>query len=47
MLGLYDHEGTLHNLGVASNFSKARRLELVDELEPYRDGARETHPWAE
>ena len=47
MLGLYDHEGTLHNLGGASNFSKARRLELIDELESYRDGARETHPWAE
>jgi hypothetical protein len=36
MLGLYDHKGTLHNLGVASSFSKARRLELVDELAPYQ-----------
>ncbi|MFT5531581.1 MAG: ATP-dependent DNA ligase [Candidatus Poriferisodalaceae bacterium] len=47
MLGLYDHEGTLHNLGVASSFSKARRLELVDELAPYQVDALDEHPWAE
>ena len=34
MLGLYDDEGNLHNLGVASSFSVARRAELRDELAP-------------
>jgi len=32
LLGLYDREGTLRNVGGASAFSDARRLELVDEL---------------
>lgn len=34
LLGLYDAEGVLRNVGGASAFSDARRLELVDELEP-------------
>ncbi|WP_022883817.1 ATP-dependent DNA ligase [Glaciibacter superstes] len=34
LLGLYDNEGNLRNVGGASAFSNARRLELVDELEP-------------
>jgi len=34
LLGLYDDEGVLRNVGGASAFSDARRLELVDELEP-------------
>lgn len=34
LLGLYDEEGNLRNVGGASAFSNARRLELVDELEP-------------
>lgn len=33
LLGLHD-AGRLHNVGGASAFSDARRLELVDELEP-------------
>ena len=37
LLGLFDSSGTLHHVGVASGFSVARRRELVDELEPYRD----------
>ena len=32
LLGLYDAEGTLHHVGVASGFSVARRRELVDEV---------------
>jgi len=32
LLGLYDDEGELRNVGGASAFSDARRLELVDEL---------------
>jgi len=46
LLGLYDGEGTLHHVGVASAFTVARRTELVVELAPYREGAREGHPWA-
>lgn len=34
LLGLYDSDGTLRSVGGASAFSNARRLELVDELEP-------------
>ena len=34
LLGLHDDAGRLHNVGGASAFSDARRLELVDELEP-------------
>jgi ATP-dependent DNA ligase len=46
LLGLYDDEGTLHHVGVASAFTVARRKELIDELAPYRDGALDGHPWA-
>jgi ATP-dependent DNA ligase len=45
LLGLYDDAGTLHHVGVATSFSVARRKELVAELEPYRDGALDGHPW--
>jgi ATP-dependent DNA ligase len=45
LLGLYDDQGTLHHVGVASSFSVARRRELVDELAPYRGNALEGHPW--
>jgi len=46
LLGLYDDEGTLHHVGVASSFSVARRKELAIELEPYRADALDGHPWA-
>jgi ATP-dependent DNA ligase len=45
LLGLYDEEGTLHHVGVASSMTAARRKELVDELAPLRENALETHPW--
>jgi ATP-dependent DNA ligase len=45
LLGLFDDEGTLHHVGVASSFTAARRRELVEELEPLRDNALEHHPW--
>ena len=45
LLGLYDDEGNLHHVGVASSFTAARRRELVDELAPLREGALEGHPW--
>jgi ATP-dependent DNA ligase len=34
LLGLYDGDGELRNVGGASAFSDARRLELVDQLAP-------------
>jgi ATP-dependent DNA ligase len=47
LLGLFDDEGTLHHVGVASSFTAARRRELVEELAPLRDNALEHHPWRE
>jgi ATP-dependent DNA ligase len=45
LLGLFDDDGTLHHVGVASSFTAARRRELVDELAPLRDDALDGHPW--
>lgn len=45
LLGLFDEAGVLHHVGVASSFTAARRVELVGELEPLREGALEGHPW--
>jgi ATP-dependent DNA ligase len=45
LLGLYDDEGVLHHVGVASSFTAARRRELVEELAPLRENALDGHPW--
>jgi len=45
LLGLHDGEGRLHHLGVCGAFSNARRKEMVEELEPYREDALVGHPW--
>ena len=50
LLGLYDADGVLHHVGVASSFTAARRRELVGELDPYRSGTDgagpgAAHPW--
>jgi len=47
LLGLWDDEDRLVNVGVASSFSVARRRELVDELATHRveDGEVVDHPW--
>ena len=45
LLGLYDDQGTLHHVGVASSFSVARRKELAEEVAPYRENALDGHPW--
>ncbi len=45
LLGLYDEAGTLHHVGIASGFTQAKRKALVQELAPWREGAREGHPW--
>ncbi|RJO73455.1 ATP-dependent DNA ligase [Nocardia panacis] len=47
LLGLFDDEGRLHHVGVASSFTAARRRELVEELKPLRDNASADHPWRE
>jgi ATP-dependent DNA ligase len=45
LLGLFDDEGILHHVGVASGFSTTFRQELVEIVEPYRKGAAKAHPW--
>ena len=47
LLGLYDEEGTLHHVGVATSFTAARRAELVAEMAPLEPGALDGHPWRE
>jgi len=45
LLGLFDDQGVLHHVGVASSFAAPLRRELARELEPYRAGALDGHPW--
>ncbi len=47
LLGLYDEEGQLHHVGVASSFTARRRKELLAELAPHLEDALEKHPWRE
>jgi len=46
LLGLYDDDGQLHHLGVAASFTAKKRVELVDELKPYKLDDIADHPWA-
>jgi len=45
LLGLYDDAGALQHVGVCASFSTAKRKELVEFLDPYRQNALEAHPW--
>lgn len=47
LLGLFDDNGALHHVGVASSFTAARRTELITELAPLQVNALEGHPWRE
>ncbi|MBL1077129.1 ATP-dependent DNA ligase [Nocardia sp. 2] len=47
LLGLFDENGRLNHVGVASSFTAKRRKELVTELEPLRADALANHPWRE
>jgi ATP-dependent DNA ligase len=47
LLGLYDDEGTLHHVGVASGMAAKLRTELLADVEPLRDHALDGHPWRE
>jgi ATP-dependent DNA ligase len=44
LLGLYDDDGDLEHIGVASSFSRARRRQLAEELAPLAVPL-EGHPW--
>jgi ATP-dependent DNA ligase len=45
LLGLFDDSGAMQHVGVCSSFTDKARRELVEFLEPYREGALEAHPW--
>jgi ATP-dependent DNA ligase len=47
LLGLFDGQGVLHHVGVASSFAAPLRRQLAEELEPYRKDALKDHPWGE
>jgi ATP-dependent DNA ligase len=47
LLGLFDDAGKLHSVGVTASFSWDRRAQLLEELEPLREGALDNHPWRE
>jgi ATP-dependent DNA ligase len=47
LLGLYDDNGALQHVGVASSFTTAMRTQLVKELAPLRSDAMHGHPWRE
>ncbi len=47
LLGLYDDAGNLHHMGVATSFTAARRVELLDEVAPHEPDALTDHPWRE
>jgi ATP-dependent DNA ligase len=45
LCGIYDDDGELHHVGVASGMSAALRAELLQDIEPLRKNALEDHPW--
>jgi ATP-dependent DNA ligase len=45
LLGLYDDDGTMHHVGVASGMAAKLRAALADEVEPLRKNALDDHPW--
>jgi len=47
LLGLYDDEGVLHHVGVASSFKVDFRAELAEHVAWFRDRAMDEHPWRE
>jgi ATP-dependent DNA ligase len=47
LLGIYREDGRLQHVGVSASFPMAKRKELVEFLQPYRDFAPGTHPWGE
>jgi ATP-dependent DNA ligase len=45
LLGLYDDDGVLHHVGVASAMSAKLRTQLAGEVDDLRAGALDDHPW--
>ncbi len=45
LLGLFDTEGSLHHVGICASFKREVREQLARDLQPLREGARESHPW--
>jgi ATP-dependent DNA ligase len=45
LLGLYDGEGVLQHVGVASGMSAKVRAQLLADVEPLREHALDDHPW--
>src|SRR5262249_13207300 len=45
LLGLYDGEGVLHHVGVASSMAAGPRAEMLATLQTYREHALDGHPW--
>jgi ATP-dependent DNA ligase len=45
LLGLYDDDGTLHHVGVASGMAAKLRAQLAGDVEPLRKHALDDHPW--
>ena len=45
LLGLYDDAGILQHVGVCASFTAAKRREMVEFLDPYREDAMKDHPW--
>ena len=47
LCGLYDDDGVLHHVGVASGMAAPLRAELLADVEPLRKNALADHPWKE
>jgi len=45
LLGLFDDDGTLHHVGVATGFTAKARRELLAEIEPLTHDALDGHTW--
>ncbi len=45
LLGLYDDDGVLHHVGVASAMAAPLRRQLLAEVQPLREHALDGHPW--
>ena len=46
VLGLYDDDGGLRHVGVSASFTAKKRVELLEEMEPYLLEDLADHPWS-
>jgi len=47
LLGLFDDDGALHHVGVASSMKATLRASLLDDLRPFEPDALADHPWSD